>query len=176
LRYYKGSHVRALIEIYRDLKFIKQKLCLKGKWQDPQKRRQFFDEFAASQLFNPLDTEKWYSIRRKDFADAGGESLLQNYFKGSFIEALIQVYPQLNFQKDQFVNWRRGSWKDPQLRRKFFDEFAASKKFNPLDAKMWYCFSSTEIRRAGGRGILGYYGDSLLTALRHLYREVKFRK
>jgi hypothetical protein len=31
-----------------------------------KKRRKFFDDFAKLKKFSPLDTEKWYSITRKE--------------------------------------------------------------------------------------------------------------
>jgi hypothetical protein len=33
---------------------------------DPEKRRKFTDEFAKSNDFNPLDAEKWYTIKLRD--------------------------------------------------------------------------------------------------------------
>jgi hypothetical protein len=33
---------------------------------DEEKRRKFFDEFARSKKFNPLDADKWYFISKKE--------------------------------------------------------------------------------------------------------------
>ncbi len=38
--------------------------------------------------------------------------------------------------------------KDPTNRRNFFDTFASSKNFDPLDPEKWYSVTKSEIRRA----------------------------
>jgi hypothetical protein len=35
-----------------------------------EKRRKFFDEFAKSKNFNPLDAENWYSITKAQILQA----------------------------------------------------------------------------------------------------------
>jgi hypothetical protein len=36
----------------------------------PEKRREFFDNFAKSKNFNPLDVENWYTMAKKDVVKA----------------------------------------------------------------------------------------------------------
>jgi hypothetical protein len=70
LRYYGGSHIEALRTLYPELDLkpenfpshLGQLFSL-----DPERRRKFTDEFAKSKNFNPLDAEKWYTIKLKDF-------------------------------------------------------------------------------------------------------------
>jgi hypothetical protein len=40
------------------------------KWKDIKQQRKFFDEYAVSKQFDPLDAEKWYSISKKDIIRA----------------------------------------------------------------------------------------------------------
>jgi hypothetical protein len=35
---------------------------LKFKWIDPAQKRNFFDQFAKSNKYDPLNVENWYSI------------------------------------------------------------------------------------------------------------------
>jgi len=59
--------------------------------------------------------------------------------------------------KDVLANWVKYSpnkkpvkrnWRDLREQRKFFDFFATTKKFNPLDAEKWYSLPYNEISRA----------------------------
>jgi len=125
--------------------------------------------------FNPLDAENWYSVSRAEILSAGGAGMLRNYYRGSHIKALVRLYPELVLKKKKSLRSREG-WKSPENGRKFFDGFAASKKFNPLDAKNWYSITYNEIIRAGGRGLLYYYKGSFFRALMELYPELKSKE
>jgi hypothetical protein len=80
LRYYNGSLIQALTDLYPEL-LLNQKNIFHSKgsilyltlqlltlslleWEKAQHRK-FFDAFAKSKGFDPLQTEKWYSISRK---------------------------------------------------------------------------------------------------------------
>jgi 8-oxo-dGTP pyrophosphatase MutT (NUDIX family) len=81
LSYYGGSHIRALRELYPELnlkpkKFLRhsglfhffvdiERLKL-TQFSCSDKREKFFVELAKSRNFDPLDVEKWYSIKKKD--------------------------------------------------------------------------------------------------------------
>jgi len=185
LKYYSGSQVEALVKLYPELmlkkgNFLKPKVKLKlPRWRAPGKQRKFFNEFAQSKKFNPLDVENWYSITLRDIIRAGGSGLL-NYYKGSHIEALVKLYPELTFNKGNFstckVGWKGPGWKSFGNQRKFFDEFAKSQKFNPLKAENWYSVTLRDITRAGGGGLLKYYSGSHIEALMKLYPELMLNK
>jgi len=131
------------------------------------------DNFAKSKQFDPLDAKKWYSIRVKEILRAGGAGLLNN-FKGSHINALRKAYPELMLNKKLFLQSQEG-WKTTARQRRFFDDFAKSKQFDPLDAEKWSSISRKEIVRAGGRGILNYY-KSHISALIKLYPEIRWKE
>jgi len=142
------------------------------------KEENFFDQFAISKDFNPLDSEKWYFISKKEVKSAGGLGILE-YYNGSHIRAITQLYPELMLQGEKFLNShtrsRGGNWRDPQARRVFFDNFATSRLFSPLDAEKWCSISRKDILTAGGSGILEYYKKSHFNALKELYPELKLQ-
>jgi len=175
LKRYKGSHITALAKVYPELTWEAHKFFLSKEGRNaPQQQREFFDKFAISKQFDPLDPEKWYSTSYKDIIRAGGGSIL-TYFKSSHITALIKLYPELILKKENFYNSKEG-WKAPHQQRQFFDEFAKAKKFDPLDDRKWYCITREEILASGGRAILKYYGRSHITALIGLYPELMLKK
>jgi len=145
----------------------------KKGWKAPENQRKFFDGFARSKNFNPLDAEKWYSVTCKEIVRAGGKGLL-HYYNGSHIKALVKLYPELMLKKRNFLMSKMG-WKDPENQRNFFDKFARSQNFNPMDAKKWYSVTYNEIIRAGGKGLLHYYNGSHLNALVKLYPKLELK-
>jgi len=60
-------------------------------------------------------------------------------------------------------------WRDAAKRRKFMDDFAKSKNFDPLDVEKWYSVTMSEIRNNGGSGVLWQHKNSLKIALKELY-------
>jgi hypothetical protein len=66
LRYYGGSHIRALIALYPELNLKEEKFSI--HWGYLTKRRRCADEFAKSRNFNPLDPEKWYTVSKEEFS------------------------------------------------------------------------------------------------------------
>jgi len=175
LNYYEGSHITALRKLYPELILKKESFLLSQEgWKAPAKQRKFFDNFANSKQFDPLDAEQWYTVSQKEILNAGGGSLLQ-YHKGSHIKALVELYPELNLRKESFLKSKE-RWIEPEQHRKFFDKFAQSKQFDPLDAEKWYSITRKEITSAGGRGALSYYEDSHIKALVELYPELNLKK
>jgi len=121
-----------------------------------------------------LDAEKWYSVNESKIRKAGGGGLLWQY-NGSHIKALIELYPEIILKERDFLRSKWG-WKETEKQRKFFDEFARSKNFNPLDSEKWYFVSQQEIHKAGGSGLLNYYEGSHIKALMKLYPELILKK
>jgi len=72
------------------------------------KRREFFDNFANSKKFDPLDGERWYTIGHEAVIKAGGKGVL-NHSGGSHIKAIIDLYPEINWKKEKFFKYRAGS-------------------------------------------------------------------
>jgi len=69
-----------------------------------------------------------------------------------------------------------GKWNTSENERKFFDTFAASKRFNSLEAEKWYSVSRNELKRSGGGGLLQRYQGSHIKALAKLYPELVLKK
>jgi len=167
--------VESLVQLYPELMLKKENfLNSKEGWKAPENQRKFFDEFANSKNFNPLDAENWYSVNSNEIIRAGGQSLL-HYYNGSYIRALEKLYPELTLKKENFLNSNEG-WKVSKNQRKFFDGFARSKNFNPLDAQQWYSVTRNDIISAGGLGPLRYYNNSHIEALLKLYPELLLKR
>jgi len=91
------------VQLYPELT-LKKGYFLKSKegWKETGNQRKFFDDFAKSKNFNPLDSEKWYSVPHHDIIRAGGLSLM-HYYNGSHVNALVKLYPELKLNKESFL-------------------------------------------------------------------------
>jgi hypothetical protein len=92
--------------------------------------------------------------------DSKKGSTILNYYNGSFIRALTKLYPELTLKrsnffhkkgklllyfKNGFIDYTGCGLVKLDERRKFFDEFAKSMNFDPLDDEKWYCISKKDI-------------------------------
>ena len=82
-----------------------------------------------------------------------------SYHNISFRDALIDLYPELNFAKKKFAGMythytqprkqhnhntetkRERMWTKKEFRREFFDKLARREGFEPLDLNRWYDIS-----------------------------------
>jgi hypothetical protein len=101
----------------------------KSKWRNPKRWRKFFDEFAKSKNFDPLDAKMWYSISGNEIRKfvvsilnhylslpffklfltiVKGGNVMLSYVDGSYIDALIKVYPELKLRRENFLHPRLG--------------------------------------------------------------------
>jgi len=105
LENHKGSHIQALIDTYPELHLKRNKFSgVRKGWNvnGVHTRRDFFDQFARASGFNPLDSEQWYSVSAWDVRKGGGRSIVE-YHNESHIQALIDLYPELNLERGRFA-------------------------------------------------------------------------
>jgi len=77
-----------------------------------------------------------------------------------------------------FLNHYAEKWADPPERRKFFENYASEKGFDPLNAENWYSVSLNQIfeKKKETQAVVVYHGHSVLKALLDLFPEVEFDK
>jgi len=87
------------------------------------------------------------------------------------------VFPDIGLAKNKFPVLPRYYWFGPQHRRRFFEDFAKAKGFDPLVPKNWYTVSiDTILQTKGGERVMLFYGRSLNRALLHLFPEIELEK
>jgi len=177
LTYYNGSHIRALMDVYPEVKFEKHKFDGVPESEFPmKKRRLFFDELAHDVGFDPLLPEYWYKISAEDITQRQGGSELLTYYDKSYIKALSHVYPELLLESHRFEE-KKNTWNSKWIRRKFFDNFAYELGFDPLNPSEWYFISRGDVlNMKSGTSVLNYYEGSHIRALMQLYPELSLEK
>src|SRR5690242_10023870 len=88
-------------------------------WKDKTTHVEFFN-WVAKKL-NITKNEDWYKIQTQDVKKLGGDTLLNHYYGNSLSRALIEVYPQNNWQVWRFQAIPKGTWQDITVQRQFFD-------------------------------------------------------
>jgi len=92
------------------------------------------------------------------------------YYSGSYVKALINLFPEIHLEEQQFPFFS-DKWIDPTNRRRFFDRLASVNGFDPLVAANWRSINCAEMRKYGGRGITKYYHESFIKTLTATYPE-----
>jgi len=171
LRFYKQALKDALLDVYP---FIGLKVHLfetvpRNYWTVKENRKKFFDDFALEKNFDANDPQNWYSVSQEDLLDTklGGSCL--RYYNGSVSGALKDVYPQLPWVLRRFKSLPKNYWANHDNRKRFFDDMAEERGFDPLQAENWSSISRSAIRKQkGAAGVLEYY-ESISKALEAVY-------
>jgi len=94
------------------------------------------------------------------------------------INALLNLYPDVDFDTLQFSLANRQKFYDKEENRKrFFDNFANAKGFDPLNPLNWYPIEKDMISETkGGKFVLEHYEGSLYKSLSSLYPDIGLKK
>eukprot|EP00026_Physarum_polycephalum_P001974 Phypoly_transcript_01978.p1 GENE.Phypoly_transcript_01978~~Phypoly_transcript_01978.p1 ORF type:complete len:752 (+),score=127.08 Phypoly_transcript_01978:45-2300(+) len=174
LQYYQGSVIKALLHLFPDIGIEENKFSHlpKGYWSNFENRKKFFDDFGREQGFDPLVPQNWYSITWRIIKNAKGKSLLEYYTGQSVIAALLDIYPDIDFDRSKF-SLPNKYWEDPLKRKNFFDQFASENGFDPLVPENWYSVSSNELRETKSySSVVQYYKGGIVAALMDLYPNI----
>eukprot|EP00026_Physarum_polycephalum_P001437 Phypoly_transcript_01438.p1 GENE.Phypoly_transcript_01438~~Phypoly_transcript_01438.p1 ORF type:complete len:1047 (+),score=162.81 Phypoly_transcript_01438:248-3388(+) len=177
LNYYNNSFIKALMEIYpaSGIDESKFKVVRRYYWMDKQNRKQFFDEFAKKRKLDPLVPESWYNKTVDEVTKEKGGATVLNMYNRSLVRALEDTYPNLILDPAKFVVRKRYYWAAKANRKRFFDEYAKRKKFDPLVANHWYGTLNDHILgNKGGISILKFYDKSVPKALMDVYPSINW--
>eukprot|EP00026_Physarum_polycephalum_P001298 Phypoly_transcript_01299.p1 GENE.Phypoly_transcript_01299~~Phypoly_transcript_01299.p1 ORF type:complete len:1145 (+),score=200.33 Phypoly_transcript_01299:2-3436(+) len=190
LYYHKNSLPQALLDLFPDIGLIRSKLMPQlsnprppvktrqrgGFWTaaDLKNTRDFFAGYAKRRNFDPLVAANWYSTSRQNVVDEDGGRLL-SVFGGSFITALLQVYPDIGLDDSKFSFPKRNFWADKNKRKQLFVNFAKKRNFDPLNPKNWYSIpqkviASTKEKRMAH--LISLYSGSYAAALMDLFPNI----
>jgi len=131
-------------------------------------------QFAEAKGFDPLVAENWYSVQGNEFFSFKGmDSMLQYYYKGSVIAALMHLFPEVGLDITKFHSLPRNHWEDATNRKALLDSFARDQGFDPLIPDNWYKISSDDIKSyKGARSVLAHHNGSAIKALSDLYPDI----
>ena len=136
------------------------------KFQEKKFRKQFFDRLGIRLGYKCMDD--WYNVAKKDVYGKYGREIL-NYYDNSYIDALLDVYSEHNWEVFRFKNKPFGFWKKNENGKKFFDWLKNRLGYKCMDD--WYYLKMEDIYKNGGGSFLSYYNCSPSSALQNIYPE-----
>eukprot|EP00026_Physarum_polycephalum_P002482 Phypoly_transcript_02489.p1 GENE.Phypoly_transcript_02489~~Phypoly_transcript_02489.p1 ORF type:complete len:757 (+),score=113.72 Phypoly_transcript_02489:481-2751(+) len=172
--YHDGSAIKTIKAVYDELDFDDAKFpsFSANHWKNTSNRRAFFIEYAREHKFDPLVPENWYS-RKLSIEKERRVSSIVRYYRGSLTSALIDLFPDVAFQKKKFPVVPLNHWKDMKNVRDYFVQVATEKGFDPLAPENWYRFPFfRSLQRASS--ILRYFGHNYVRALTEAFPDIRF--
>eukprot|EP00026_Physarum_polycephalum_P000218 Phypoly_transcript_00218.p2 GENE.Phypoly_transcript_00218~~Phypoly_transcript_00218.p2 ORF type:complete len:903 (-),score=85.00 Phypoly_transcript_00218:118-2826(-) len=170
LQDYAQSVSRALISVFPNIGLVidKFRFLPRGYWTKHRNRKQFFDDYARSNGFDPLVGSNWLKQPYSQFLAVKNAHAVMHYYKGNFRKAVNQIYPNLGIMQLQ----PKGHWANKNVQRDFFDSFARERGFDPLKPDNWYnvsYYALTEHKHAAS--IIAHFG-SMKSALVNIYPDI----
>jgi len=103
LSYYQGSLRKALFSLYPNIGLDESKFALpRHYWEDKKNQRNFFINFAQEKVLDPLLPETWYTTKTCALLEAKGAAILLHNYQGSFVKALVDLFPEVSFNTRKF--------------------------------------------------------------------------
>eukprot|EP00026_Physarum_polycephalum_P007313 Phypoly_transcript_07372.p1 GENE.Phypoly_transcript_07372~~Phypoly_transcript_07372.p1 ORF type:complete len:546 (+),score=62.83 Phypoly_transcript_07372:102-1640(+) len=167
---YDGSYKKALMQVYPNIGIKEDKFLRvpRNYWASKENRRKFFNSFASSRNFEPLIPQCWYNVPFDEFNKAKGGAAVLNYYGGYACNALMDLYPNIGLIR---ANFSRHPWSEKKSRKVYFDEVAASRKFDPLVPSNWHSITYDQLLAVeGGAESLAHYDNSATKALADIYQ------
>jgi hypothetical protein len=149
--FYGGSYLYALKTIFPELRELRlyEKRVPHGYWFNKKHQRDFFDDLAKEiGLKSPRD---WYHVKL-----ARERGPLRHHFNGSLATALLQVYPEYNWQLWRFDKAPNGFWKEKGNIMDYLEWLA--EVLNIHKKEDWYSVSCEQILSLKGKTLMQTHG------------------
>lgn len=164
-----------------------------GFWTSRANRRQFLEVSKIELKVSAM--EDWYGLQHSALKALGGTISLRGsarskatndassffyslgggllgHFKGKVSSAIMDAFPEHEWEPWRFSRSPAGFWRSQQNRAKYFDWL--SNKLSLTAKDQWYRVSVAAVRAHDGAGILQRYSDSLEIALKEAYPDHKW--
>eukprot|EP00026_Physarum_polycephalum_P000339 Phypoly_transcript_00339.p1 GENE.Phypoly_transcript_00339~~Phypoly_transcript_00339.p1 ORF type:complete len:1688 (+),score=210.60 Phypoly_transcript_00339:78-5141(+) len=176
---YGDNYISALGDSFPNVAFVVSKFQTFPRhfWNSVENQRIFFEEYARESGADPLDCAFWYSISATAVLSAKGAGAILSHYGGSVVEALVQLFPDLALDKSRFSIVPKNHWANKPNQRKFFENYALEKGFDPLEPANWYSVNSDIISSHKGAGsILQHYNGGVVDALCNIFPDIGLEK
>lgn len=146
-----------------------------------ENRRKFLDEMKRK--YDIKEPKDWRKMKKEDFKDAGGITLLHHY-NTSIFQCLQSVYKGVEFSivflmPSLEISWKRewfpnlkgvpyAYWTKLENRKEFLDRMKI--KFGISEPKDWGKVTVDEICKEGGSSLLLHFKWSLFQCLQSVYK------
>eukprot|EP01122_Echinamoeba_exundans_P005084 TRINITY_DN15262_c0_g1_i1.p1 TRINITY_DN15262_c0_g1~~TRINITY_DN15262_c0_g1_i1.p1 ORF type:complete len:380 (+),score=37.42 TRINITY_DN15262_c0_g1_i1:113-1252(+) len=121
---YGDSMERTLAAVYPAHEFLPWKFRAASRqcWADRANHRRFFEYLANELGWSVSSPEPWYQLSSEIVAAHDGSSLIQRYYGNSASFAVMEAFPEHNWQPWRFNVAPRGWWDSLDNQRRFLLE------------------------------------------------------
>jgi hypothetical protein len=113
--------------------------------------------------------DSFYKLVTVTIQQFGATALITNFYHGSLIEAMQDVYTCHNWNRWKFQNVESQFWDNVENRRSFMDTLGKELEFYQMED--WYSISKRQIVDKGGISLLNKYGQSPSKLVMSVYTE-----
>lgn len=139
------------------------------KWVTKERRREFMEAVAAAKGFQVSEVHRWREVAVKDLEALGGGPMLRRRYNGSIYAALIDLFPEIEFNiRETRRKLPNRFWASPENRRHFMDDLA--RRHGVARMGDWKKVSTTDVAAMGGAGLLNRH-KSFFALLQETYPE-----
>jgi len=114
LSYYNNSFPRTVKELFTNIGLDETKFATipRHYWKEKKNRRKFLEDFAHAQGFDARVAENWYGVGKEKLiylvqdgkiVSIKGATQIMGYHSGSMAQAIVDLFPDITFDKSKFV-------------------------------------------------------------------------
>ena len=106
MAYYNSSSIELVTSIYPDYNWIiwKFKFVTNNYWKNKENHTKYIEWLGKGLGYTTM--EDWYKISQKDLKNNYGGGLLNKYYNGSPSQLVIKMFPDYNWDKSKFINYK----------------------------------------------------------------------
>tara|TARA_Y100000389_G_C17407148_1_gene488718 strand:- start:50 stop:1393 length:1344 start_codon:yes stop_codon:yes gene_type:complete len=178
-KYYCDSPIQLLREIFPEYNWLewKMKSTPNGFWSDIKNRKKYVEWLGNKLGYKSM--EDWYNISQKTIIENYGGGLLNNYYSGSHIHLLREVYPEYNWLEWLFSKAPMRTWGNKENHKKYAEWLGNKLGYKSMED--WYNVTYKIFYENNVGGLLCDYYISIIQFLREVYPEynwdiAKFKK
>eukprot|EP00026_Physarum_polycephalum_P001510 Phypoly_transcript_01512.p1 GENE.Phypoly_transcript_01512~~Phypoly_transcript_01512.p1 ORF type:complete len:1104 (+),score=195.39 Phypoly_transcript_01512:246-3314(+) len=175
----RNSSAQALIAAYPTIGLQANRFHFISRnfWADIKNSKQFLDDFASAQGFDPLLPHNWYPISATQLLRTKGGYGMLEQFQNSLASALQKVYPNIGINPSLFKHGPNPSKIEKERMKTklktFFDSLANRIGFDPQDTQKWQAITANDVTSLkGGAGIVRKYRGNFLKAIADAYPNI----
>jgi hypothetical protein len=124
-------------------------------WAERQNRRRYFEWLGKHLRYR--SHEDWYSLHGDDIRNNHGAGLLTSYYRNSYADALLDVFPEHEWEPWRFRTTPDGFWSKKANRLRYLRWLGQRLGYQTLDD--WYSLSYQQLTDHNGLALLKAIGS-----------------
>lgn len=132
-------------------------------WKNADNRKEYFEWLGKKHGF--LKPNDWYKAKKATFSKYKGARFLQEF--DGYQDAIMQSIPDFDWKPWLFRQVPHGYWEDWKNRRACVDWLGEELKLKSRED--WYRVGGKAVKKVGGSGLLGVFGDSIRELVEDAY-------